>query len=100
MSPYIPALNEIPRQAFDDDPEYHENHEERRYMILFPEDHDGHGVDMEDNVALLLDREQAAEIRRLADEIVRDLGGDAHRLANAEPSEQPADAPFEGDGDE
>jgi hypothetical protein len=25
---------------------------------------------------------------------------DAHRLANAEPSEQPADAPFEGDGDE
>jgi hypothetical protein len=76
MSPYIPALNEIPRQAFDHAPEYHENHEERRYMILFPEDHDGHGVDMHDNVALLLTKDQAREVRDLANEIIDDLDGD------------------------
>lgn len=73
MSPYIPALNEITRQAFDEQPEYHENPGERAYMILFPEDYDGHGVDVEGNVALLMDAEQAREVRELADEIIEML---------------------------
>jgi hypothetical protein len=68
--PYIPALNEVRRQTFDEEPKRPENPEERHYMILFPEDYDGHGSDIEGNVALLVDKEQAKEIRDLANEII------------------------------
>lgn len=71
--PHFPALNEITRQALDYDPEYPENADERMYMLLFPEDYDEHGVDMAGNVALLLDKEQAVEVRDLAEEIIEQL---------------------------
>jgi hypothetical protein len=69
----IPALNEITRQALDEQPEYTENPEDRQYIILFPEDYDGHGSDMNGNVALLVDKEQAEEIKRLAEEAIEAL---------------------------
>jgi hypothetical protein len=69
----IPALNEITRQALDEPPEYTDNPEERQYIILFPEDYDGHGSDMAGNVALLVDKEQAEEIKRLAEEAIEAL---------------------------
>lgn len=73
MTPYIPALNEIPRQAFDEDPEYPDNQDNLRYMILFPEDYEGHGIDVAGNVALLLDESNAREVKRLAEEIIESL---------------------------
>lgn len=73
MSPHIPALNEIVRQAFDDDPEYPDNPDGFRYMILFYEDYQGHGVDIDGNVALLLDKENAQEVRDLAEGIIDEL---------------------------
>lgn len=73
MSPHIPALNEIPRQALDHEPKFPDDPKGRMYMILFPEDFEEHGIDMAGNVALLLDREQAVEVRDLAADIVDEL---------------------------
>lgn len=69
----IPALNEIARQALGYDPKYPENAEERDYIILFEEDYQKHGVDMVGNVALLVDKENAKEIKRLAEKVITDL---------------------------
>ena len=71
--PYLPALNEITRQALDKAPIYTDNPDERKYIILFPEDYDAHGRDMAGNVALLVDKDQAEEIRDLAQEVIDDL---------------------------
>ncbi|SMO81481.1 hypothetical protein [Halorubrum cibi] len=71
----IPALNELTVQALDEEPEYAGG--ERMYAILFEEDYDGHAVDMDGNVALLVNREQAVEIRELMGEIVEELGGES-----------------------
>lgn len=71
--PYIPALNEIPRQAFGEEPEFAENGDERHYMILFPEDYQAHGTDMAGNVALLINEENAREIKHLAEQVIEDL---------------------------
>lgn len=71
MTPHIPALNEITAQTLGETPEYDDG--ERMYMILFDEDYHGHGSDLAGNVALLLDKEQATEIRDLAQEIIDDL---------------------------
>jgi len=43
------------------------------YMILYPDDYDKHGVGVDGNVALLLDKENAKEVRRLADEIINKI---------------------------
>lgn len=69
---YIPALNEIRRQGLDEPPEYPEG-VEKKYLILFPEDHEGYGSDPEGNVALLLNEENAREVKRLAENIIEDL---------------------------
>lgn len=71
--PRIPALNEIAVQGLDYDPEYPENPELRKYMILFPEDYEEHGVDMGGNVALLLNKENAEEVKRLAENIIEQI---------------------------
>jgi hypothetical protein len=70
---YIPALNEITRQGLDEEPEFPENHEELKYMILFPDDYEGYGSDVKGNVALLLNEENAREVKRLAEDIIEDL---------------------------
>lgn len=70
---YIPALNEIERQALDAEPEYTDEPDEKRYIILYPEDYDGHGVDPAGNVALLVNEENAREIKRLAENVIEDL---------------------------
>jgi len=87
MSPYIPALNEIRRRAFDETPKYPENANERHYLILFPEDYDGHGVDVEGNVALLVDKEQAKEVRDLAAKIVTELSDNEAPIPDFEDQE-------------
>lgn len=70
---YIPALNEITRQSINEEPEYPENQEDLNYLILFPEDYEGHGSDVKGNVALLVDLEQAKEIRNLVEEVIERL---------------------------
>jgi len=67
----IPALNEIVCQGLDEDPEYPE--ETKKYMILSPDDYEGHGIDVEGNIALLLNEENAREVKRLAEVIIEDL---------------------------
>ena len=69
----IPALNEITAQALGESREYAGG--ERMCAILFDEDYDGHATDMDGNVALLLTRAQAVEVRELMDEIVTELEG-------------------------
>lgn len=70
---YIPALNEITRQALDKEPVYPDDAKGRQYVILFPEDYDGHGMDVEGNVALLVDKEQAKELKRLAENAIEEI---------------------------
>jgi len=70
-SEMIPALNEITAHALDEPRECAGG--ERMWAILFDEDYDGHATDMDGNVALLLTRAQAGEIRELMDEIVAEL---------------------------
>ena len=76
MTPKIPALNEVRVQTGTHEPVYPDEPEGKRYMILYPEDYEGHGVDVEGNVALLLNRENAQEVKRLAENIIRDLDGE------------------------
>lgn len=82
MTPQIPALNEVTRQALDEEPEYDDG--DRMYLILFDEDYHGHGSDLAGNVALLLDREQAVEVRDLAQEIVDELDGETPESQDTE----------------
>ena len=71
----IPAMNEIMVQQ-GHEPEYPDNHEEKRYMILHPEDYDGFGQDVAGNLAILMDEKQAREVRRLANDIIAQLEAD------------------------
>jgi hypothetical protein len=70
---YFPALNEIERQTLGEKPTYPENADEKYYMILYPEDYQSYGSDMKGNLALLLDEENAREIKRLAENIIEEL---------------------------
>lgn len=45
-------------------------------MILFPDDYQGHGTDVSGNVALMLNEENAREVKRLAEDIIEDLEED------------------------
>jgi hypothetical protein len=74
--PHFPALNEVTRQTGTEEPKYPDNADDLRYMVLYPEDYEGHGVDVEGNVALLLDEENAREVRRIADDIIDQLEDD------------------------
>jgi len=67
----IPALNQIAVNALADEPKQPDS--DNMWLILFPEDHNGYGSDPEGNVALLLNEEQARELRRLADNAVEEL---------------------------
>jgi hypothetical protein len=69
----IPALNQINRQTMGEEPKYPENHEELRYLILYPDDYEGYGSDIEGNVALLLNEQNAREVKKLAEEIIEML---------------------------
>lgn len=73
MSPYFPALNEITRQTGSEKPVYPDDHEDKRYIILYPDDYQGHGTDVAGNVALLVDEENAREIKRLAEGVLEEL---------------------------
>jgi len=70
---HLPALNEVRRQAGSEPPVYPENPDDKRYLILYPDDYDGHGIDVEGNVALLVNEENAREIKRLAENIIQEL---------------------------
>lgn len=71
----IPALGEIldyPDEQRDDD---------RRWIILYPEDYDDVAIDTADNVGLLMDIDQTGEILRLASSVLAEL---SHRDAEAD----------------
>ena len=63
----IPALNEIRVRTGTDSPEYPDEPEDKQYIILYSEDYEGHGTDVAGNVALLVNEEQAREVKRLAE---------------------------------
>lgn len=43
------------------------------YMILYPEDYGKFGKDLEEQLYFQLDKEQAEEVKRLAEEIIEEL---------------------------
>jgi len=55
------------------EPKFPDGHEDKRYIILYPDDYQGHGIDIEGNVALLVDEENAREIKRLAENVIEGL---------------------------
>lgn len=73
---HIPAMNEVTVQTGSHEPKYPENHEDKRYLILYSDDYQGHGIDVEGNVALLVDEDNAREIKRLAEDIINQLEGE------------------------
>jgi hypothetical protein len=74
MKDHAPPMNAIMAEI-GEQPEYPENADARRYLVLYPSDYQEHGVDMAGNVALLLDEQNAREVKRLAEEIIADLEG-------------------------
>jgi len=60
-----PPMNVI-REQLGEEPKYPDDADEKRYIILYDEDHNGVGIDVEGNVAIMVDEEQAAEVERLA----------------------------------
>lgn len=70
--PHFPALNEITRQT-GHDPEYPDEPSDKRYIVLYPEDYEGHGCDVAGNVALLVNEDNAREIKRLAENVIGQL---------------------------
>lgn len=74
--PHFPALNEITSQTGSHEPKYPDEPEDLRYLILYPEDYQGHGIDVEGNVALLINEENAREVKRLAENIIDELEDD------------------------
>jgi len=72
--PRIPALNEVRTQTGSQQPQYPDEPEDKRYLILYPDDYQGHGIDVAGNVALLVDEDNAREIKRLAENILESLG--------------------------
>jgi hypothetical protein len=71
--PRIPALNEVRTQAGSQQPQYPDEPEDKRYLILYPDDYEGHGIDVAGNVALLVNEDNAREIKRLAEKIIDSL---------------------------
>jgi len=61
----VPPMNVI-RAQLDEEPKYPDDADEKRYIILYDEDHSGVGIDVDSNVAIMVDEEQAAEVERLA----------------------------------
>lgn len=55
--------------------------DDRRWIVLFPEDYDNFGRDPEGNLAVLVDQEQAGEMLQLAAETIAAL---SHRDADGD----------------
>ncbi len=72
---HIPALNEVRRQN-GHEPKFPDNSDDLRYLVLYPDDSQGHGIDVEGNVALLVNEENAREVKRLAENVIEQLEGD------------------------
>jgi len=53
----------------------------RRWVILFPDDYENFATDPEDDLAILVDGEQAAELLRLSAQSLADL---SHRSAEGD----------------
>lgn len=68
---HIPALNEI-GTALGHEPEYPDDRD-LHYLILFPEDYQKYGRDPKGNLALLVNEENAREVKRLAEEIIGEM---------------------------
>lgn len=71
-TPELGDVMEFPDGPRDDD---------RRWIVLYPEDYDNFGRDPAGNVAVLVDHGQAGEVLRLAAEVVADL---SHRDAEGD----------------
>lgn len=69
----IPAYNAGRHQTEGEPPTYPKNAQDKRYLILYPEDYQAHGVDPEGNVSILLDVDEAREVKRIVEEIIDDL---------------------------
>lgn len=70
---HIPALNELGAAVSGEPRKYPANAEDYRYMVLFPEDYEEFGIDPEGNLALLVDEENAREVKRLAEKVLEGL---------------------------
>lgn len=75
---YFPAKNEVTRQMDGWEPEYPDDADDKRYIVLFDEDFEGTISDVEGNLALLVDEEQAREVKWIAEDVIDQLseGGD------------------------
>jgi hypothetical protein len=67
MSSDPPELGEV--MTFPDEP----RDDDRRWLVLFPDDFDNFGRDPDGNLAVLVDQQQAGEILHLAAETVAAL---------------------------
>jgi len=75
MDDELPELGDVmgfPVEQRDDD---------RRWVVLYPDDFDNFGRDPEGNLAVLVDQEQAGEILSLAAQVVASL---SHRDAEGD----------------
>jgi len=72
---HIPAMNAVLEELDGHEPNYPDTSDDKRYIVLYPEDYKGHGVDVEGNVALLVDKENAREMKRLAEDVISQLEG-------------------------
>jgi hypothetical protein len=70
---HFPAMNEVPRQVQGHEPNYPDEPDDKRYIILYPDDYQGHGIDVEGNVALLVNEDNAREIKQLAEDVINSL---------------------------
>jgi hypothetical protein len=59
---------------FPDGPTDGAGDEDRRWVVLYPDDYDKHANDMDGNVGVLVDEEQAHELHRLSVETMLTLG--------------------------
>lgn len=99
--------DDTPDERTDDEPpelgdvlEYPDDQrtDDRRWLVLYDEDYDDVAIDLEDNVALLVDIHQAGEIIRLGaqalaelshrdadgDDVIRDMTDELQRVADDE----------------
>jgi len=51
---------------FPDGPTDGTGDEDRRWIVLYPDDYENHAIDIDGNVGVLVDAEQAAELHRLS----------------------------------
>lgn len=62
----VPTLDDVLDMELDD-------HDDRKWVVLYDEDYDDLCIDAGDSVALLVDNDQACELLGLTSEVVADL---------------------------